>query len=284
MKPHKVFLAVPTYNGLDSNSPTMSMIRAWQHRLRARGGALSFAPLKGCSVIGRARAELVTWFLSSPECFERLFGEHGTAKDRGQTVEDFDPDHVEAHDVFAFSDDDVWTEREDGLDRLLALLDAGADVASAPAVQRGNGRPNFIAAGEPLALDLAGVTIEPFALGAERVIECSATGFGLVAIKRAVIVRMVAAHESHWHRSIAFPGMKTWPLFNPIIVQGDLNDPNSRWQLDDDYSWSQRALKLGFKIHAAIDIATLHRGQRCAVGEDYDKAVRAAGAGLIAAP
>lgn len=279
-----VFLAVPTYNGIPNDSSTMQTIRTWQSRLRARGGALSFAPLKGCSVIGRARAELVTWFLNSRECYDRMFGGRGTAKSPTQDVRDFDPDNIDKHDVFVFLDDDVWGEREDCLDRLLALLEAGADIASAPALQRGNGRPNFIPAGEPIALDTEGFAIEPFVLGRERVVECSVTGFGCVAIKRAVLERMTKVYENTWNRSIAFPGMKTWGMFNPIIIQGSPEDPNSRWQLDDDYSWSQRALKAGFRIHAAIDIATLHRGERCAVGEEYDRALREQGGRLLTAP
>ena len=69
-----VFLAVPTYNGLESQPTTMEMIVRWQKRLRARGGALSLAPLKGCSVIYRARSELVTWFLNARACFDFLPG------------------------------------------------------------------------------------------------------------------------------------------------------------------------------------------------------------------
>src|SRR5271165_4728882 len=260
MRAPTVFVAVPTYNGIPSDSPTMQMIRAWDRRLRARGGSLSFAPLKGCSVIYCAREGCITWFLNPRACYGML-----EAGGLAGQVDTWDPDRIEAHDVFVFQDDDVWTEREDGLDRLLALLDAGADIVSAPAAQRGSGRPNFIPAGDPIDLSLsAGISIAPFALGPERVVECSVTGFGCVAIRRAVIETMIDACADKWHRSIVFPGFRAWPLFNPITVQGDPNDPDSRWQLDDDYSWSQRALKAGYRIHAAIDIATLHRGERCA--------------------
>lgn len=272
MTARAVFLAVPTYNGIAPDSPTMRMILRWQERLRARGGALSFAPLKGCSVIGRARAELVTWFLNSRECYARMFGEHGTAKSATQDVRDFDPDNVDKHDAFVWLDDDVTLEREDGLDRMLALFDHGADIVSAPAMQRGNNRENFMR------------TSEPYALGPERVVDCLVTGFGCVAIRREVIERMVAKYDDSLRcRSIAFPGLKTWAMFNSIIVQDNPNDPEDRWMLDDDYAWSQLAREAGFKIHAAIDIATDHRGLRCAVGEVYDEKVTREGGRLVLA-
>lgn len=269
MPPPTVFVAVPTYNGLSPESPTMQMILRWQKRLRERGGALSFAPLKGCSVIGRARAELVTWFLHSRECYERLFGEKGTARAQGQTVEDFDPDHVDKHNTFVWLDDDVVLERDDGLDRMLALFDCGAQIVSAPATQRGNGRENFIRCSDP------------YALGRERVVDCIVTGFGCVAIKRPILELMTRKYASLRCRSIAFPGLPTWGMFNSIIVQDDPKDPEDRWMLDDDYAWSQLARDAGFRIHAAIDIATVHRGLRCAVGEEYDRQLRERDGGLV---
>ncbi len=105
--------------------------------------------------------------------------------------------------------------------------------------------------------------------------ELAATGFGCVAIRRQVIERMIAKHDELRCRSTAFHGLKTWAMFDSFVAPADevgLGDgDDTPMHFDDDYGWSIRARRLGVRLFAAIDVPTLHRGIRCAMGEEFDK-------------
>jgi hypothetical protein len=186
-------------------------------------------------------------------------------------------------DINLLIDDDVQIEPAKGVLQMLAAINAGCDIVSAPCRMRSEGNLfNVIPVGAPVVL------------GNQRVVECAWTGLGAVMVTRRVFETMRASalarattpacvtcgHKEHeTYRSTLMPQYTSVALFKSRI------DPARRFFVEspadenvyslDDKAFSLRALEAGFKIHAAIDVATVHDGMRGCFSEELDKLEKA---------
>ena len=145
-------------------------------------------------------------------------------------------------------DDDVSIESTG----LHAMVRAETVICSAPYKMRTEGGLYDVA-----------LTGELFERNGVRLVECAWTGLGAVLIRQDALASLHAAHAELWYQSLAAPGATSCALFNSMIVAMQRVDPaaaDGAWHFSDDRAFSLRAREAGFKIHAAIDVRTNHRG------------------------
>lgn len=172
-------------------------------------------------------------------------------------------------DVFLLIDDDVQVKPY-WLPKMLDALDAGADIISAPCRLRDHEHGGAQAAVMFNVIPEEG----PFVLGELRTYTCSRTGLGAVLVKRKVLEVL---HESSKEKyaSRMRPGKLSAPIFRSEIVQAKKMVADAPEDLYvyvlDDFAFSQKAIEAGFKIHAAIDVPTVHDGMQGCFSQELDR-------------
>jgi hypothetical protein len=167
-------------------------------------------------------------------------------------------------DVTLLLDDDVQIQ-DGSIGTMLAAIDGGCDIVSAPCKMRGEGLFNVVPTSA--VLEMGGV----------RVVECAWTGLGAVLATRRVFEKLHEVTEKY--RSTLMPERTSAAIFRSRIeperrlfveAPADVNT-----YLLDDRAFSMRAIEAGFKIHAAIDIGTVHDGMAGCFSEELEKLQRA---------
>jgi hypothetical protein len=185
-------------------------------------------------------------------------------------------------DVQLALDDDCWLEtalNPVGVLTMLAAIEAGVDIVSAPCLMRG--------------LDEMGLqrfNIQPVTMstpietrGGVRLVECQWSGFGCIMIVRHVLEKLHAdavEHDAELREEIkhdVYDGRVEPQTYASQVVHGKIsasifktrNVPASTYMKGapdvnvvalDDKAFCLKARKAGFKIHAAIDVTTSHDG------------------------
>ncbi len=183
-------------------------------------------------------------------------------------------------DINLLIDDDCQAQAE-WLPKMVAALDAGCDIVSAPCRMRSEGNLfNII----PLT--------EPEEIGGLRVVECAWTGLGVVLVKRRVLEKLSADPDEEHYRSVLMPQRTSAAIFKSRVVPAQKFFVEAPADLSvyvlDDRVFSLKAIAAGFKIHAAIDVPTVHDGMTGCFSEELEKisrlqaqAARAARPGIV---
>lgn len=172
-------------------------------------------------------------------------------------------------DVNLLLDDDVQIDPPSWVVQMMAAIDGGCDIVSAPCRMRSDGNLFNIV---PLGM--------PTEIGGVRVVECAWTGLGAVMVQRRVFEKLVAeALPSERYRSHMKPELTSAAIFRSRVEPArqffveapeDLN-----LYLLDDRAFSLRCHAAGFKIHAAIDVPTVHDGMSGCFSAELEKLERA---------
>jgi hypothetical protein len=227
-----LFVAVPSYKGITDDE---ARERCAASVVTQAGHSVSVGVLKHLALIDLARSELALAALFSESPFTLLL------------------------------DDDCSIEGA-SLCKMLAAAEACDDltIVSAPCRMRSEG--NFF--------NVTPFT-EPYMRGGIRVAESLWTGLGCVLVRRRVFEVLYERYHLLSYRSVTMPGMRAVGLFNSLVYPSEKLDPDApkgeNEFLGDDRAFSIRAGAAGFKIYAAFDTVTDHRGLRGAFGEEYDK-------------
>lgn len=232
---HSILLTIPSARGV--HPMTFGEVLNLQNEIQALGHKFYHAELYRL-LLDQARNEFVTAFMSGTSC-----------------------------DLQLCLDDDVQVEpKHFGI--MLEAIDNGAAIVTAPCRMRSEGNLfNIIP------------TTEITQLGKARVVECAWTGFGCVLIHRRVWEKFYEHYkaleekpackecghkERHLYRSTIVPGARSMDVFRSEVVPArrfflEAPEEQNEYVLDDRV-FSLKALELGFKIHATIDVATKHDG------------------------
>ena len=241
---HNLFVSIPVARGVHPD--TMWNVFNMRTELEKaghllHGGSMYRTPLD------LARNELVTQFLSTT-C-----------------------------DLTLLLDDDVQLPPDGkSLLEMIRCIEGGAAIVSAPCRMRSEGG----------LFNIIPIT-EPFELGSVRVVECAWTGLGAVLVHRRVLEKLtedlIAAGEGY--RSTSCTGRTSAAIFRSIMVPARrlfVEAPaEDQEYLLDDRAFSIRCLDAGFRIHAAIDIATRHDGRDGCFSQELEKLQRAQKFGLV---
>lgn len=162
-------------------------------------------------------------------------------------------------------DDDVQIAAE-WLPKMVAALDQGCDIISAPCRMRSEGNLfNIIPLTDPM--EFAGL----------RVVECAWTGLGCVLVARRVIEKLFEL-EPEKYRSTHMPQKMSAAIFKSMIVPAQrffIEAPKDiQLYVLDDRVFSLKAIEAGFKIHAAIDVPTKHDGLTGCFSAELEKQER----------
>jgi hypothetical protein len=254
MTHHNVFVSMPVARGVDPR--VMWNIFEWRTELEKVGHRLH-----GSSTLHMmadlARSELATVFLSTT-C-----------------------------DVNVLVDDDCQVSPT-WIPKMVSAIDAGCDIISAPCLLRNHGGAD---AGTKTFNVLP--TSEPVEMGGLRVVECAWTGLGAVMVSRQVMERL---HASALEASAKPPcptcGHKDRQTYQSVLMRERTSaaiyqssvQPATRFLagapddinifLLDDRVFSFKAIELGFKIHAAIDVPTVHDGMPGCFSDEVEKLSR----------
>lgn len=179
-------------------------------------------------------------------------------------------------DMNLLLDDDVQLPMTEAVPAMMAALDAGCDIVSAPCRMRSEGNLFNIV---PLGL--------PTEMGGLRVVECAWTGLGAVLVSRRVMEKLhadaVAADSRpnplsrgrQTYRSTVMPDRLSAAIFQSSVEpakQFFLEAPEDlNLYLLDDRVFSLKCHAAGFKIHAAVDVPTLHDGMAGCFSEEQEK-------------
>jgi hypothetical protein len=170
-------------------------------------------------------------------------------------------------DLALLQDDDVQIEAP-WIVKMMGAIDAGCDIVTAPCRMRGGQNLfNIVPVSDPL--DMGGVSV----------IECAWTGLGSVLVHRRVLEKLHAdalerskkppcptcGHkDSEAYRSHIMPERTSSAIFRSQVEPARrffLESPEElNLYLLDDRVFSLKAVEAGFKIHAAIDVPTIHDG------------------------
>ena len=251
---HHVFVSMPVARGVDPR--VMWNVFEWRTELEKVGHRLH-----GSSTLhvmaDLARSELATVFLSTT-C-----------------------------DIALLLDDDCQVSPT-WIPKMVAALDAGCDILSAPCLLRNHG-------GGDLGIKVINTRIvaEPVEMGGLRVAECAWTGLGAVMVHRRVMERLHAdaltrsakpacpacGHKDRQtYQSVLMPDRTSAAIYQSSIqpatrfLAGAPEDTNV--YLLDDRVFSFKCIDLGFKIHAAIDVPTVHDGMAGCFSEEAEKLSR----------
>jgi hypothetical protein len=164
-------------------------------------------------------------------------------------------------------DDDVQLPVAEWVVQMMIALECdGCDIVSAPCRMRSEGNLFNIVP-----------TTAPFMLGGLRVVECAWTGLGAVMLKRSALEKLFEV-EPEKYRSHLMPERTSAAIFRSrvegakqffIEAPDDLN-----LYLLDDRVFSMKAHAAGLKIHAAIDVPTVHDGMAGCFSEELEKLER----------
>jgi hypothetical protein len=172
--------------------------------------------------------------------------------------------------------DPLWVSK------MLAAIDGGCDIVSAPCRMRSEGNLYNIV---PLG--------EPFDMNGTRVVECAWTGLGAVMATRKVFetLHRLALERSkadpcphckrvdrETYRSTVMPEKVSAAIFKSRVEPARsffIDSPEGEnVYLLDDRAFSLRAHEAGFKIHAAVDVPTTHDGMQGNFAADVEKLQR----------
>lgn len=176
-------------------------------------------------------------------------------------------------DAALLLDDDVQL----GEGWVVAMLESGLEVVSAPCRMRSEGHLfNVVPTGAPF---FAGDPEDLGARGPLRVLQCAWTGLGAVLVRRNVFERLTeVAPADQKYRSVLMPDRTSANLFGSRIDpagQFDVSRPSGENVFSlDDKAFSLRLHEAGFRIHAAIDVPTVHDGMRGCFAEELEKVER----------
>ncbi len=194
-------------------------------------------------------------------------------------------------DAALLLDDDVQIVPSEGALQMIAAIKMGCDIVSAPCRMRSEGNLFNVVP-----------TTEIARVGAVRVVECAWTGLGAVMVHRRVFERMHALAterskkpactscgraELETYRSTVMPKYISAAIFKSRI------DPARRFFVEapldenvyslDDKAFSLSAVEAGFKIHAAIDVGTVHDGMTGCFGQELERLQHAQAQVLVGA-
>jgi hypothetical protein len=176
-------------------------------------------------------------------------------------------------DLNLLQDDDVQVDVA-WLPKMVAALDAGAEIISAPCRLRDHAHGGAQA---DIAFNVKPIA-GPFTIGGLRVYECDLTGLGAVLVTRKVVEALYAAEPEKYAGRLQ-PGSKSAPIFKSEVVAANVlveeADSTLIYALDD-MVFSRKVRALGFKIHAAIDVPTVHEGMAGIFAEEMVRRMRAA--------
>lgn len=190
-------------------------------------------------------------------------------------------------DMNLMIDDDVQVDAG-WIPKMMAGIDAGLDIISAPCRMRSEGN----------LFNVVPTTL-PGEVGGLRVVECAWTGLGAVLVSRRVFERLHAdavrkdsleatgvPYQRQTYRSQVMPDKISAAIFQSSVQgakQFFIESPDDlNLYLLDDRVFSLKAHAAGFKIHAAIDVPTCHDGLAgcfSAEMERFDRARKEAAAG-----
>lgn len=242
---HNVFVSLPSVRGV--HPLTMWNVFNMRTELEAAGHRLH-----GSSVyrmpLDLARNEMATVFLSTT-C-----------------------------DLNLLLDDDVQLG-PGALLQMVAAVGAGCDVVTAPCRMRSEGNLfNIIPTTLPTKMDDV------------RVVECAWTGLGAVLVRRGVLERLHAdavkrdaekavGRAPETYRSHLMPDKTSAAIFRSQVEparQFFIEAPaDQNLYLLDDRVFSLKCHAAGFKIHAAIDVSTVHDGMAGCFSAELEKLDRA---------
>jgi hypothetical protein len=169
-------------------------------------------------------------------------------------------------DINQCQDDDVQIAAE-WLPKMIAALETDeVDILTAPCRMRS----------EKNLFNIIPLT-DPVMVAGLNVVECAWTGFGCVLIKRKVLETLFE-REPDKYRSTHMPKKTSAAIFRSGVL------PAQRFFIEapadvnnyvlDDRIFSVKALEAGFKIHAAIDVPTIHDGMHGCFSEELARLER----------
>ena len=189
-------------------------------------------------------------------------------------------------DMNLLLDDDVQIGAE-WVPKMMAGIDAGLDIISAPCRMRSEGNLFNIVP-----------TTMPEARAGLRVVECAWTGLGAVLVSRRVLEKLHAdavrkdsleatGYQRQTYRSQVMPDKISAAIFQSSVQgakQFFIESPDDlNLYLLDDRVFSLKAHAAGFKIHAAIDVPTCHDGLAGCFSAEMERFDRAREAAATAA-
>jgi hypothetical protein len=171
-------------------------------------------------------------------------------------------------DLNLLLDDDCQVDR-DWIVKMMGAMDEGCDILSAPCRMRDHSHGG--------AQDWSPFNVRPIGeiteVGDLRVDICEWTGLGAVLVKRKVIETLYAADAKYGSRLM--PGNLSAAIFNSRVAPAKELLADAPEELNvhmlDDVVFSLKARKAGFKIHAALDVPTVHDGMVGCFGAELDK-------------
>lgn len=171
-------------------------------------------------------------------------------------------------DLNLLLDDDVQVE-EAWMVKMIEAVDAGCEIVSAPCRLRdhshGGAQPAAIFNVRPIG--------DVQERGGLRVDLCEMTGLGAVLVTRRVMERLHQTNTKYPSRLM--PGHESADIFTSRVepasslVAGAPEDL-SVYMLDD-MVFSMKVRQLGFTIHAAIDVPTVHDGMAGCLGRESER-------------
>jgi len=172
-------------------------------------------------------------------------------------------------------DDDVQIVPPAWIVKMVEAVATGeVDVISAPCRMRHHGGEG--AAGLFNILPMAGDTVH---VGDLRLLELVWTGLGAVLCSKRVMKALYESNEKYASSLLGDQGIKTAAIYGSQVVPGRTYQADCPEELNvyvlDDKVFSLKVRALGFKIHAAIDVPTVHAGMHGCFAEDLEALSRA---------
>lgn len=176
-------------------------------------------------------------------------------------------------DLNLLLDDDVQID-PGGLLKMVTAIDGGCDIVSAPCRLRDHAHGGAQAEHAFNVRPIGRHSLMGDVGGVQTLVdECEMTGLGAVLVKRHVLEKLFGGSLKYASRLM--PDRQSSAIFTSEVSDATAllagAPADLRVYILDDVVFSMKALKLGFKIHAALGVGTTHDGMH---GNFWEEAQR----------